>query len=77
MGKNKLRTRDEIPAKYKWNLQDMFATDELWESEAQLVLDLANEIKSYKGILSESGATRMEYLKKSAAVGYHHLRLYV
>ena len=30
MGKNKLRKRDEIPAQYKWNMQDMFATDELW-----------------------------------------------
>ncbi len=77
MGKNKLRTRDEIPAKYKWNLQDMFATDELWESEAQLVLDLANEIKSYKGRLSESAATLLEYLKKSDEVGYHLLRVYV
>ena len=38
MGNNKLRNREEIPAKYKWNMQDMFETDELWEEEAQQVL---------------------------------------
>ena len=38
MGKDKLRKRDEIPAQYKWNMQDMFATDELWEEEADKVV---------------------------------------
>ncbi|MBQ2706336.1 MAG: oligoendopeptidase F, partial [Agathobacter sp.] len=77
MGKNKLRSRDEIPAKYKWNMQDMFATDELWESEAQLVFDLAKEMECYKGRLSESAATLLEFLKKTDEVGYHAVRVYV
>ena len=38
MGKEKLRSREEIPAKYKWNMQDMFASDELWEEEARIML---------------------------------------
>ena len=49
MGKDKLRKRDEIPAQYKWNMQDMFATDELWEEEAQKVLDLAKGLEKYNG----------------------------
>ena len=77
MGKDKLRSRDEIPAKYKWNMQDMFATDELWESEAQLVFDLAKEMECYKGRLSESAATLLEFLKKTDEVGYHAVRVYV
>ena len=77
MGKDKLRSRDEIPAKYKWNMQDMFATDELWESEAQMVLDMAKEMELYKGRLSESAAVLLEYLKKMDEVGYHATRVYV
>ena len=64
MGKDKLRKRDEIPAQYKWNMQDMFATDELWEEEAQQVLDLAKDIEQYKGRLSESAATLLAFAKK-------------
>ena len=77
MGKSKLRSRDEIPAKYKWNMQDMFATDELWESEAQMVLDMAKEMELYKGRLSESASVLLEYLKKMDEIGYHATRVHV
>ena len=77
MGKNKLRKREEIPAQYKWNMQDMFPTDEAWEEEAQLVLDLAKEMEQYKGKLSSSATTLLEYLKKTDEVGYHAARVYV
>ena len=47
MAENKLRKRNEIPAQYKWNMQDMFASDELWEQEAEQVLALAKEMEGY------------------------------
>ena len=77
MGKDKLRKRDEIPAQYKWNMQDMFATDELWEEEAEKVLELAKELAQYKGRLSESAATLLEFFKKSDVVQFHGERVYV
>ena len=78
MGAKKLRMRDEIPAQYKWNMQDMFASDELWEEEAQLVLDLAKEAEScYKGKLSESAATLLEFFKKTDEINYHAERVIV
>ncbi len=77
MGEKKLRTRDEIPEKYKWNLQDMFANDELWEEEAQLVLALAKELEQYKGRLSESAAILLEFFEKMEKAGYHAERVYV
>lgn len=77
MGVDKLRSRKEIPEKYKWNMKDMFATDELWESEAQLVLDLAKELEGYKGRLSESAEVLLEFLKKKDEVGYHATRVIV
>ena len=77
MGTKKLRTREEIPAQYKWNMQDMFASDELWEEEAQLLLDLAKEMRGYKGRLSESAAVLLEFLKKSDQLSYHAERVVV
>ena len=78
MGTNKLRTRAEIPAQYKWNMQDLFASDELWEEEAQLVLDLAKEAEScYKGRLSESASTLLDFFKKIDEIDYHAERVIV
>ncbi len=77
MSKDKLRKRDEIPAKYKWNMQDMFATDELWEIEAKQVLELAKELEAYKGRLGESAATLLAFFQKLDEVQYHGERVYV
>ncbi len=77
MGKDKLRKRDEIPAQYKWNMQDMFVSDEAWEEEAQLLLDLAKEMEGYKGRLSESAATLLEFMKKSDELDFHAERVIV
>ena len=77
MSKDKLRKRDEIPAQYKWNMQDMFESDELWEEEAQQVLDLAKELEGYKGRLSESASTILEFFKKLDEVQFHGERVYV
>ena len=77
MSKDKLRKREEIPAKYKWNMQDMFATDELWEEEAQQVLELAKDIEAYKGRLAESAAGLLDFFKKLDEVQFHGERVYV
>ena len=77
MAAKKLRKRDEIPAQYKWNMQDMFASDELWEEEAQLLLDMAKEMAGYKGRLFESAATLLEFFKKTDEVDYHAERVIV
>lgn len=76
MGKE-LCSRSEIPEQYKWNMKDMFATDELWEEEAQQLLDLAKEIEQYRGRLSESAATLLEFFKKTDEMDYHAERVIV
>ncbi len=77
MGNDSLRSRSEIPAEYKWNMQDMFASDELWEEEAASLLDMAKEMEAYKGRLGESAATLLEFLKKSDEMDYHAERVIV
>lgn len=76
MGKE-LRSREEIPAQYKWNMQDMFATDELWEKEAGELLELAKDLEQYKGRLSESAKMLLEFFEKSDEISYHAERVIV
>ena len=77
MAKGKLRKRNEIPAEYQWRMQDMFATDELWEAEAAKVMELAEEMKQYQGKLTSSPQVLLEAFEKSEELEYHATRVYV
>jgi len=57
-----LPKRSEIPAEYKWRLEDMYATDADWEQDVQKVKKLAEEIAGKKGTLGESGKQLLEVL---------------
>lgn len=72
-----LKSRNDIPDQYKWNMQDLFATDELWEEEAKQLQELAKEIAQYQGRLSESAATLLAFLKKSDELDFHAERVIV
>ncbi|MGN1155704.1 MAG: oligoendopeptidase F [Agathobacter sp.] len=72
-----LRNRKDIPDKYKWNMKDMFATDELWEEEAKQLLEMAKDLEKYQGRLGESAATLLEFFKKSDELKYHAERVIV
>ena len=72
-----LKARKDIPDQYKWNMKDMFASDELWEEEAKQLQELAKEIAKYQGRLSESAATLLEFLKKSDELDFHAERVIV
>ena len=40
-----IRTRAEIPAKYKWNAASIYPSDEDWDAEADSLLVQLDEIK--------------------------------
>lgn len=74
---NKVLKRDEISDEYKWNLEDMFASDELWEEEYEQTKELCNKIASYQGKLTESAATLLAYFQDTDEADYHLERIYV
>ena len=41
MEEKALRKRQDIPDAYKWNLTDMYSTDELWDKDVDVVYALA------------------------------------
>ena len=59
----RIRNRDEIPEEDKWAIEDLYASDELWEEELK-TLELDREyLVSFDGKLGESGRTLCEYLE--------------
>ena len=53
----KIPARNEIEKKDKWDLSSLYLTENDWEMDLTLLPDLAKEILSYKGKLSESPDT--------------------
>ncbi|NEU06224.1 MULTISPECIES: oligoendopeptidase F [Clostridium] len=51
---NKVKTREEIPEKYKWNVSKMYANDELWEMDFKKAKEICPKLLNYKGKLKNS-----------------------
>lgn len=52
---SKIPGRDEIAAEYKWQLEDVYASDEAWQADYDKVKGLLPKIAAYKGKLHLSG----------------------
>lgn len=76
MGK-KLLKRDEIEEKYKWKLEDMYESDELWNEEFDKAMKLSGELKEFAGKLGESPKTLLDFFRKSDELDYYVSRVYV
>lgn len=63
MSEKRLQKRDEISDEYKWKLEDMYETDELWEAECEKASQLAEKISGLKGHLSDSAASLLDFLR--------------
>ena len=64
----KVTKRKDIPDKYKWKLEDMFADEELWEAQYEKSLKLAEDFAKYQGRLTSSAETLYEALTARDAV---------
>ncbi|MEJ8544808.1 oligoendopeptidase F [Brevibacillus borstelensis] len=63
---NKTKTlpkRSDVPAEYKWRLEDMYASDSDWEKDVQTVKQLSEEIAAKKGKLVQSEELLLETLR--------------
>ena len=54
MVNQKLRERKDIPAEYKWKLEDIFSSNEEWEKTFKETEKLIDYAEKYKGKLAES-----------------------
>ena len=64
----KYTSRAEIPVEETWAIEDLFATDEIWNRELDTLPGDTRELASYKGILGRDAETLLEYLQKMEAI---------
>ena len=54
---NKLPSRAEVPAALKWQIEKIYANDDLWEKEFAGVKEIGAQIAGFQGRLAESAQT--------------------
>ncbi len=64
----KIRKRSEIPAEDTWALEDLYATDELWEQELETLETDKELLASFCGKLAESADTLCAYMENMERV---------
>lgn len=78
MGQNKnLPKRNELDKKYTWAIEDLYASDELWQEEYDRIKELLPKAEEYKGRLSKSGDLLLSFLQLSDEINQLMERVYV
>lgn len=50
---SELKERNQIEEKYKWNLKDLFQSDQVWEKEFSSIKALLPQLSAFQGTLKE------------------------
>ena len=75
MDKKKIPERNDISPEYKWNLTDLFKTDDDWE-KALKQIDISGYDK-FKGKIGESASSLLNFLKFNDKISMETERVYV
>ena len=68
MEEHKIRNRSEIPEEDKWALEDIYASDELWEQDVASLAADQEYLPSFAGKLGQSGDVLYQYLQRMEQV---------
>jgi len=70
-------TRDEIEEHYKWNLKDIYSSDEDWEKDFKIVEQTINGYVQFEGRITDSSENLLDCLKFDEKIGIKLERLYL
>lgn len=59
------RSRGDIPEKYRWQLEDIFPTDQKWEAALQTIPSLIEQIRLLRGRLGDGPDVLLNTLRQS------------
>ena len=65
------KTREQIEAKYKWNLNDIYESEEKWEEGMISVFELMEKRNLYILAKAELSRTCLQYELKSRTVDFY------
>ncbi len=68
--------RSEVPEEMTWNLQDMFASDEVWMAEYEAMKELPARIAAYQGTLGRGAAELLAWFRLQDEVSVRLGNLY-
>ncbi len=67
--------RDQIEDKYKWDLTDIYSSDEAWqESKEQLIKEL-DKVESFKGTLTKSSGQLLKAMEYTTKISKEAIKL--
>ncbi len=69
-------SRDEIPAEYKWNLNDIYKNWDEWDAGMQEAQKKMDAIVGYKGKLKENSANLLKVMQLNDELGILFYRIY-
>lgn len=76
-GVGTLQKRSEVEKKFTWAIEDLYATDELWEKEYNELKEMLPKINEYRDRLSESPQALLGFLKLCDQLGVKIERVFV
>ena len=70
------KTREDIPEKYKWNLADLFPSDEAWRNAFNDITTRLDQVEKFKGTLTQSSANLIQALEYNTSISKEASKLY-
>ncbi len=70
------RDRASVEAKYKWDLSDIYASEEAWQKDKELFKQELEGLQKYKGTLSKSSENLLNCLNYLTEINKRVTRLY-
>lgn len=68
MSDKNLKQRNQIPEKYKWNIEDMYPDEATWEKDVDQCIKRARDFAGFSGKLAESPKTLLSALKERDSI---------
>ncbi|MBH1939715.1 oligoendopeptidase F [Mobilitalea sibirica] len=75
--KKNLPKRSDVEKKFTWAIEDLYPSDEMWQSEYEKLKEMLPKIAEYQGRLSKSGDLLLSFLQLVDEVGMLMERVYV
>ena len=69
------KSREEISENHKWNLTDLFASDEAWRTALNALIPKLDEVETFKGTLTKSGANLLKALQYNTELSKEAVKL--
>ena len=71
------KTREEIPAKYEWNLTDLFASDDAWRAAKNDITAKLADVEKFKGTLTQSAANLLKAMQFNSDISKEATKLFI